>query len=356
MAKKTASFLGANTPKGFVSFFDELYNPYDDTEAYIIKGGPGTGKSTFMKKIAEEFDKRGFSTERVYCSSDPSSLDALLVPERRFSICDGTAPHVIEPRFPGVAENIINLGEFWNAEKLRKNGDEVRRLFFENSLYHRRSSKYLAAAGHIEHQSRVIAEKYIKHEKIDSFTTRFIHRELSAGRNASPGEKKRRFISAVTPKGNIFLSDTIRSLCPRVIGIDDSEGVVASLLTERIGEGAIKNGYTAIYCHCPVSPDESEHLLIPEKGIAIVRLYSASGETDCDRVIHTGRFMNEGFSDNRVMLRFNNRIKQELIRESVQCLKKAKATHDLLEKIYIDAMDFPRLNEFYCSFIDKLFT
>ena len=48
MAKRISAFLGANTPKGFVSLFDELYNPYTTKNAYIIKGGPGTGKSSFI--------------------------------------------------------------------------------------------------------------------------------------------------------------------------------------------------------------------------------------------------------------------------------------------------------------------
>lgn len=356
MAKKTACFLGANTPKGFVSFFDELYNPYSNAEAYIIKGGPGTGKSTFMKKIADEFEKRGFFTERAYCSSDPDSLDAVLVPERNFSICDGTAPHIVEPRFPGAAENIVNLGQFWDSKKLRNNGDEIRGLFFENSLYHRRSSKYLAAAGHIDALNRKLVMSYIRQEKIDSFTSRFIHRELSPGHKGEAGEKKRRFISALTPRGNIFLSDSVHSMCSRVIGIDDSEGVVSSLITERIGEGAVRNGHCAIYCHCPMKPEESEHLLLPEKKLAVIRLDSASGEVECDRIIHTGRFMREGFSDNRTLLKFNSKVKNELIKESIGCLKKAKATHDRLERIYIDAMDFKSLNEFCDDFIYKLFT
>ncbi len=356
MARKSASFLGANTPKGFVSFFDELYNPYDDTDAYIIKGGPGTGKSTFMKRIAAEAEGRGLSTERVYCSSDPSSLDAVLVPGIKLSVCDGTSPHIVEPRFPGVAENIINLGEFWDSKRLRGSADEIRRLFFENSLCHRRSSKYLAAAGHIDAHSRMLTEKYIRGEKIDSFCSRFIHRELQPKKKSAPGERRRRFISAITPKGNLILADTVTRLCPRIIGIDDRQGVVSSLITSRIGEGAVKNGYDVIYCHCPMKPEESEHLLIPEKGLAVVRLSGAAGELPADRVIHTGRFMCEGFGENRLMLKFNERIKQELINESVACLKEAKAIHDELEKIYIDAMDFERLNEYCDGFISKLFS
>lgn len=356
MATKTASFLGANTPKGFVSFFDELYNPYKSTDAYIIKGGPGTGKSTFMKKIAAEFEKKGYNTEKAYCSSDPGSLDALMVPERDFSICDGTSPHIMEPRFPGASENIINLGAFWDDKKLKRNAEEIKKLFFENSLYHRRSAKYLAAAGHIDTQNRKLAELYLKPEKIDSFASRFIYRELSGKKSKEPGEKKRRFLSAVTPNGNVFLADTVKALCPRIIGIDDSEGVVSSLLTRRIGEGAVKNGYNVIFCHCPLKPEESEHVLIPEKGIALVRINGASGELVCNRTIHTSRFLNEGFRENRTLIKFNEKIKSELIKESIICLKSAKTTHDKLEKIYIDAMNFNLLNEYSQDFIDKLFT
>lgn len=356
MAKQSASFLGANTPEGFVSFFDELYNPYNDTDAYIIKGGPGTGKSTLMKRIADEADKRGYSTERVYCSSDPSSLDALMIPELNFSICDGTSPHVMEPRFPGVSENIINPGQFWDVKGLRESTTEIKRLFFENSLFHRRSSRYLAAAGSIDAQSRALAEKYINKDKVDSFCVRFISRELRGDKKGRAGEKKRRFISAITPKGNLFLADTVKSLCQRVIGVDDREGAVASLITSRIGEGAVKNGYDVIYCHCPMKPRESEHLIIPEKNLAIIRINGAAGELACDRVIHTGRFMYEGFYDNRLLLKFNEKMKQELINESIGCLKSAKAVHDELESLYIKAMDFDALSSYCDSFITKLFS
>lgn len=356
MAKSSASFLGANTPKGFVSFFDELYNPYDDTDAYIIKGGPGTGKSSFMKRLADEAEKRGFHTERVYCSSDPSSLDALIVPELRLSVCDGTAPHVAEPRFPGVSENIINLGQFWSVKKLRQSSAEIKRLFFENSLCHRRSSKYLAAAGHIDAQSRMLTEKYINTSKIDSFCVRLINRELRDGKKGTVGEKKRRFISAITPEGNLFLADTVKNLCPRVIGIDDRQGAVSSLITSRIGEAAVKNGLDVIYCHCPMRPEESEHLLIPEKGLAIIRINGAAGEIPCDRVIHSGRFMLDGFYERKAVLKFNQKIKQELINEGISCLKAARAVHNELEALYIAAMDFESLNSYCSSFINEVFS
>ena len=52
MESKISFFMGANSPAGFVSLFDDLYNPKGTRRCYIIKGGPGTGKSRLMKKIA----------------------------------------------------------------------------------------------------------------------------------------------------------------------------------------------------------------------------------------------------------------------------------------------------------------
>ena len=58
MANTMSSFLGGNTPCGFVSFFDELYNPYEKHRALIIKGGPGTGKSGIMKTVAKKAEEK----------------------------------------------------------------------------------------------------------------------------------------------------------------------------------------------------------------------------------------------------------------------------------------------------------
>ncbi len=353
MAKKTAFFLGANTPKGFVSFFDELYNPYESTDAYIIKGGPGSGKSTFMKHIAEAFTEKDTDTEWIYCSSDPDSLDGLIVSEKDFSIADGTSPHVLEPKFPGCSENILNLGQFWNELVLKGSADKIRSLFVETSLYHRRSSRYLAAAGSLDNENRKIVSSDINRDKLDGFATRFLMRELPKVKGRAPGRKSRRFLSGITPKGNIFFKNTVYTLCPRVLGVNDKDGVVSSLLCQRIADGAVKNGYDVICCHCPMHPDECEHVLIPEKGLAVIRLHEAAADTDCSRVIHTKRFLCGKPDIDRSLITLNSKLKAELIKESVKSLKKSKTTHDELEKIYIHAMDFGRLGRFCEEFINR---
>ena len=92
----------ANTPEGFISLFDELYDPAEELARYIIKGGPGTGKSRLMRRVADELEQAGYTAQRVLCSSDPDSLDGVIFPQIRACIADGTSPHVIEPRSPAL--------------------------------------------------------------------------------------------------------------------------------------------------------------------------------------------------------------------------------------------------------------
>lgn len=358
MARNFESFLGANTPLGFVSFFDELYNPYDNSTAYIIKGGPGTGKSTLMKKVDRECQRRGLATEKVYCSSDPDSLDGIIVPDLGVSICDGTSPHTLEPKFPGACENIINTGAFWDKAKLREKADTIRSLTLENSIHHRRSVKYLAAAGSIAEENIRMTSAYIDRDKTDGFALRFSMRELSRKKNSPPGKRMKRFVSALTPKGYVFLDGGIMSLASRIIAIDDEYSCASSLLLDRIGETAIKNGYDVIFCHCPLQPRSMcEHIIIPEKNLALITVRSAhKTKIEADRIIHTKRFFRQGINEHMAYLRFNRRLMRALTEEAVNALKKAKSIHDELEKIYAEAMDFTALNDYLDSLLKDIFS
>ena len=71
-------FAGANTVQGFYSRFEEI--PRDCQRVYYIKGGPGVGKSTLMKRVAQRAQEKGLEAEIFHCSSDPDSLDGVALP------------------------------------------------------------------------------------------------------------------------------------------------------------------------------------------------------------------------------------------------------------------------------------
>ena len=90
-------FLGANSPTGFYSLYSHLLPPDQARAIYILKGGPGCGKSTLMRRVAARMEQEGFQTEYILCSGDPASLDAVVFPQVKAALVDGTAPHGTAP-------------------------------------------------------------------------------------------------------------------------------------------------------------------------------------------------------------------------------------------------------------------
>ena len=78
MFKNKTYFAAANGYNGFRSNFEKIFSLQKLEKLFVIKGGPGTGKSTIMKKLAKEFSNCSDITN-ILCSSDPGSLDGLIL-------------------------------------------------------------------------------------------------------------------------------------------------------------------------------------------------------------------------------------------------------------------------------------
>lgn len=104
-------FFGASTPDGSVNYIDNLTEGLE--RRYFIKGRPGTGKSTFLKRLAKAAQERGYDAEIYYCSFDRNSLDMVLLPELKFCVFDSTAPHEFFPSRSG--DSIL---DFYNESGL----------------------------------------------------------------------------------------------------------------------------------------------------------------------------------------------------------------------------------------------
>ncbi|NLL04572.1 MAG: ATPase [Clostridiaceae bacterium] len=102
-------FLGGNTSQGFFSYYDYILSQEEATRIICIKGGPGVGKSTFMKKIGKEMEDRGYDVEYMHCSSDNNSIDGVVIPAIKVALLDGTAPH----EEVSYAQYLFDLQEVW---------------------------------------------------------------------------------------------------------------------------------------------------------------------------------------------------------------------------------------------------
>ena len=177
-------FAAANSSGGFVCWFDEIFSPESLDRCFIIKGGSGTGKSTFMKRVAAEAEKRGWHAEYFFCSSDPSSLDGVILhggggEHRRVALLDGTAPHSHDPKLPGAVEEIVNLGECWDVGPLAERRGEISALTAEKSKKFAESYEYLWTAGEISKLLRGEAAGFVLADKMRAAVDRLLTRLAS---------------------------------------------------------------------------------------------------------------------------------------------------------------------------------
>lgn len=352
-----AFFLGANTPEGFLSLFSELYFPEDGWRLYILKGGPGTGKSSVMKKTAAAAEKRGAYCERIYCSSDPASLDAVILPGLRVSVADGTPPHVIEPRFPGVSEKFVDLGAYRDDGRLAADRDAVIAATLENSLEHKKCVGFLKAAETAVADSRYLIGESTDALRLKQFAVRLADSLLPTGASR-PGVRRRRFLNAPTPAGMTVFYETAASLCEKKVVLDDAYGVCAPVILRILSDRAVKAGLTVTECPCALRGGRTlSHLLIPELSLGI---FTDDAHTDfggdADKTVRCARFTAPGvFRDHKNRLAFNAKAYGEFTAEAVKKLAAAKAVHDELEKYYIAAMDFDGVRERTDRLIEEIF-
>lgn len=166
-------FLGANCGKGFVSLY-EGFPPSDRAFLHIIKGGPGGGKSGFMRAIAEAARERGLDVQQVLCSGDPDSLDGLYIPALGQAWVDGTAPHVEEPRSFGADSDYVNLGSFCRLPMTEHDADRAKALKEEYQALYAQAYALLEKAKALHDELESVYRPYMDFSALTEFTKRTI--------------------------------------------------------------------------------------------------------------------------------------------------------------------------------------
>ena len=347
-------FPGGNTSEGFYSYFDNILGK-DANRLYILKGGPGTGKSTIMRKFAEKAIELNYNLEYHHCASDPSSIDVVVVPELKVAILDGTSPHAIEPKVPGAIDEIINLGEFWDETEMIKNKDKIRELLETNSKYYIRTYKYLSAARSIyedivwkNEESLDLGKRNIE---IDSLV-----QEVYEGRETSEylGRERHLFGSMYTPDGWVEYTDSLLEGLENIYYVSGDIGTGKSLCLETICKEGIKKGIDIEIFHSPLIPTKIETIVIKALSTAVTTSKSVKEKAkitiDLDKFIDRNKIKiyKEDIIEDKVIL-------EKLIDIAIKNLNKTKDNHDELESFYSPNMDFDKLEEVADTIIAKTF-
>jgi len=309
-------FASANTSIGFSNFFNYI-NYEENSFTYIIKGSSGSGKSTLMRKIANYFAEKGIDIEYFYCSSDPTSLDAIRLINYNVSIVDGTAPHIMDTKMPEVFDKIINLGEFISSEIFTYKEKIV-------DILNKKSSNYSLIYNYLE----IIG-------KIDNINRT---RHLNYSNNLLENKIKSSF-------SNTFKNGTLRKL---FIDAVDSFG---------LNDIASKNDFNVNVL--PINKYQFGYLInnvtneILQKGANLTIFYDVFSPTFAKAILINDKLYFT-YDKNSTLNNFeieNNDLINKLLLKIGNLINDTRKLHFDLEKYYSNYINFDKLNSVFSSTI-----
>ena len=317
-------YLGSNTYKGFYGLYEEAIAPLD--RVFLLKGGPGTGKSSLMKKVMKEGLNRGYSVECWHCSGDPNSLDGVLLKELGVAVIDATAPHAVEPKIPVAKEVIINLLDCVRRDKIKDYRSHLEKLANDKKECFVRAYEHLKCGfGHFTQINRLLTDN-VDMGEIDLVAREYalkIAGEKGEGDKVKKKGVSRRFFRAITPEGVASFDDTMKD--KKVIAVKGEDILIDRFVTTLVDSV----GADVIFLN-PYDADFVEGCVVGD--VAVVR--------ECDGPDCTVDLTDfEKKADLYALSRARAKLDEE-IEEGVGNISKARSVHLGIERFYVGAMDF----------------
>lgn len=355
-------FLGALSPSGFTGWFAQAAADPKITP-WLIKAGPGCGKSTLMRRLLEQdaaqCQRTGSWIERIHCSSDPDSLDGVRLSDTGALVLDATAPHTLDCKFPDASERLIPLYDALDHAFLVRHRGEILQIGRDHARLMQMASAHWALACAVLLRRRVLAGDLVDEKKRAAFTARLAARTMPVRRGAVPGQQHHRLLSAPTPQGLTVYRETVRQLAWKTLyAVHDPYGAVSSRMMAQLAEHARQNGYDAYVCHCASDQQgKIDHLFVPALGLGFVTSNPWHPmEFAGQKNIHATRFTAASPAPlQRRLLAYHKKLAFDLLEKTCKTQEAAKSLHDALERYYVQASDFQAVDRIRARVEQELF-
>ncbi len=325
-------FIGENTHRGFVPHVADYVSEDEYDKVYVIKGGPGTGKGTIMRKVAEAAREAGCGVTLLLCSSDPMSPDGVLIEaeNKKTALLDGTAPHERDPQYPGACGEIVDLFPAMDRGALGKKKELISELCERKKEYYSAAYSYLSAARRIsELRGEIISLAYLR-EKAEKYIVRLADTLVGKGKG----------------RGRVLWRQTLALSCRGAVRLPGFDGAAKKI---RVNDHAclLPQFMESLTCELIRRGAEAEVSRSPLYGIGEIyiretdTLISPFCGEECGKAINLRRFADtEKLSESRAKLTFSGRCLDMTLTEALKYLADAGELHGELEAVYTPTMDF----------------
>lgn len=315
-------FAAANGYTGFRSYFDEIFAPEKFARIFILKGGPGTGKSTLMQKFATHFFEKGVEVDAILCSSDSDSLDGVILHgAQQVAVLDGTSPHVRDTLVPGAVDELVDLGSGWNTAMLTQRREEILLLQEQKKRQYQSAYESLNIAGHIY----LKAQKGIR-AKFDTSRAREVAKRLAADAPVK-GPRGTRLFEAFSRNGMERMERFEATPPVFVRGEYETGALLLSLLSRELS----RRGAAFIRYPSPLLESKTDGILL---GGQLYLVSEDVGELNAEELLQP--LSTAEHAEYAALCLLHDRFTSR----AAQAMARAAAQHAALEEIYREAMDF----------------
>lgn len=252
--------VGCHTADGYKSFADENLQGLE--RVFMLLGGPGCGKSGIIARVADSLSERGLTVELWQVADDVGAPEGVVIPALSAAVVDAGFMEYIHPRNLGVVEEVYNLADCWQTDKLRQNHREI------TELQARLKANIAEQAGLLgvlaQNQPRRYAGPGVRLSDVELD-------EIAAGLAQEVfAERHRRvrhlFAAAYTVDGWYSLAQEISATCARRFLLGNG---APQLLARLADEGAAR-GFSVDMYFDVLRPDSLQMLVFPQLAVAVV--------------------------------------------------------------------------------------
>lgn len=332
-------FASSHTNQGFCTFIPELVNGVG--KVYILKGAPGSGKSTFIRLLGEVMSQQGYDVEFWVSADDPVTPDGVYIAHFNAAVINGSLPQPIDPKYPGAREVIINLGDFWNPAIIEQRQYQIVEQVDQIDSFSSQIGKILKDASRVKEEIRMSNARHLNMARIEHLI-----KDISLEILQDHRGEKHYFAGVITADGLVDYINELSADCQQRYIFKGPSGSGKSTVIFELARQAKERGYFLEYYHCGLEVEYLVMIVIRNLQLALIE----AGHTEVvlrpdDIVVDMTQYLDDyDYDQMAVQSSESYRRFEALLLQAQQEMKKSYQANREIKKIYASAMDFEGLD------------
>lgn len=335
-------YIAGNTAEGYYRLTESILKELD--KCYVLTGGPGIGKSTFIKSVAEDLKGTTHFLEYLHSPSEPGSLDGLIIRDKRIALVDELLIQHLKREEMGDT-HFIHLSEGVDPDSLTQYKDDIVLLRKQLDRLYDLSYKTFNDSLRAHDELEDIYISSMNFNEADKLTNELIQLFYGNEVQHKAAKVEHRFLGAATPEGAKDFIQQLTSDINKRFFIKGRAGSGKSTMLKKIAQAGEEKGYDVEVYHCGFDPNSLDMIILRELGMAIfdsTAPHEYFPDRDNDEIVDVYKRCIQAGTDEAYATEIARTTKKykDKMNEAISLLKNAKNVRDQLKTIYSKAMDY----------------